>query len=36
MLDLQNQAIISEIKQVLILARENVAKTVNNELLIAY
>jgi len=36
MLDLQNQAIINEIKQVLILARESVAKAVNNELLTAY
>ena len=36
MSDLQNQAIISEIKQVLISARENVAKAVNNELLVAY
>jgi len=36
MSDLQNQAVINEIKQILISARENVAKAVNNELLLAY
>ncbi|MDD4049339.1 MAG: DUF1016 N-terminal domain-containing protein, partial [Clostridia bacterium] len=36
MSDLQNQDVINEIKQILMLARENVAKAVNNELLLAY
>lgn len=36
MSELQNQAVISEIKQILFTARENVAKAVNNELLLAY
>lgn len=36
MSDLQNQAVVSEIKQILLSARENVAKAVNNELLSAY
>lgn len=36
MSELQNQAIISEIRQILQSARENVAKAVNNELLLAY
>ncbi len=36
MLELQNQAIISEIRQILKSARENVVKAVNNELLLAY
>lgn len=36
MLDLQKQTVINEIKQILTDAREKVARTVNNELLIAY
>lgn len=36
MSDLQNQVVINEIKQILVSARENVAKAVNNELLLAY
>lgn len=36
MLNLQKQSIIDEIKQVLTEAREKVARTVNNELLLAY
>ncbi len=34
MSELQNQAIINEIRQILQSARENVARAVNNELLI--
>ena len=33
---LQNQSVINEIKQILTEAREKVARTVNNELLLAY
>lgn len=36
MSELQNQAIINEIRQILQSARENVARAVNNELLFAY
>lgn len=36
MLELQNQSVIHEIKQILTDAREKVARTVNNELLLAY
>ncbi|PKM75382.1 MAG: hypothetical protein CVU92_01685 [Firmicutes bacterium HGW-Firmicutes-17] len=36
MSELQNQAIINEIRQILQSARENVARAVNNELLLAY
>ena len=36
MSELQNQAIINEIRQILLSARENVARAVNNELLFAY
>ncbi len=35
-LEIQNQTVVKEIKQILIAARENVARTVNNELLLAY
>jgi len=36
MLDLENQSVINEIKQILTEAREKVARIVNNELLLAY
>ncbi|MBK5262829.1 MAG: DUF1016 family protein [Peptostreptococcaceae bacterium] len=36
MSELQNQTVIREIKEILFTARENVSKTVNNELLLAY
>lgn len=35
-MEIQNQTVVKEIKQILIAARENVARTVNNELLLAY
>ena len=36
MLEIQNQSVIQEIKQILTEARDKVARTVNNELLLAY
>jgi hypothetical protein len=34
--DLQNQNIINEIKQIIVAARENVARQVNNKILLTY
>ncbi len=36
MLELQNQSVIDEIKRILTESREKVARTINNELLLAY